>query len=87
MEVFFKMVKRNIGAVSPNWFMSDTATQFYESFVAVNECSPKQLMRTWHVDKAWKEEIREKIKSFEVQGQVYKSLRTVLEQTDQLVFE
>ena len=87
MKVFFQTIKDSTGPVSPCWFMSDTATQFFEAFSLVNECTPKQFICTWHVDKAWKEELRQKIKNFEVQGIVYKSLRTILEQTDQLVFE
>ena len=47
----------------------------------------KQLICIRHGDKAWKEEIRDKIKSFEAQSLVYKWLRTVLEQTDPIMFE
>ena len=87
MKVFFEKIKESTGPISPVWFMSDTATQFFEAFSFVNECTPKQFICTWHVDKAWKEELRQKIKNFEIQGIVYKSLRTILEQTDQLAFE
>ena len=67
--------------------MSDIASQFYEAFSAVNECSPAQRICTWHVDKAWRDELRQKISNLEIQGEVYKYLRTVMAQTDRILFE
>ena len=87
MKLFFSKIRDNTGAISPCWFMSDTASQFYEAFALVNECSPKQFICVWHVDKAWKEELRGKVKNFESQTVIYKYLRIALEQTDPLVFE
>ena len=68
-------------------FMSDTASQFYEAFALVNECSLKQFICVWHVDKAWKKELLGKVKHFESQIVIYKYLRIALEQTVPLVFE
>ena len=87
MRIFFDKVKDNCGISSPKWFMSDTASQFYESFAAVNGCSPAQLICTWHVDKAWRDELRQKNSNLEIQGEAYKYLRTVMEQTDRILFE
>ena len=39
------------------------------------------------MDKAWREELRQKVLSIEIQSEVYRYLRTVLEQTDRNVFE
>lgn len=41
---------------------------------------------TWHVDKAWRENIREKVKDVTAQTEVYKMLRTVLEETSETTF-
>ena len=71
---------------NPEWFMSDLAPQYYDAFVAVNQCHPKQLFCTWHIDKAWRKELREKIGNIEIYNQVYKKLRIVLEEVDPLVF-
>ena len=67
--------------------MSDTATQFHDAFADAFDCFPYQLFCTWHVDKAWRENLRKNISNLEIEGEVYKYLRTVLEQTDQLLFE
>ena len=88
MELFFEKLVENGDVVSPVYFMSDTATQFYDAFSYVNGCQPISLFCTWHVDKAWRENLRSHIASSqEVVGEVYKYLRAVLEQTDQKVFE
>ena len=87
MGIFFKEVKNNCGFIAPRWFMSDTASQFYDAFALVNEVSPIQLICTWHVEKAWREELRQKVSSIEIQSEVYRYLGTVVEQTDRNVFE
>ena len=67
--------------------MSDIAPQFYDAFCNVFECEPLQLYCTWHVDKSWKEQQKAKIKIFEIETEVYKQLRIVLEQTNEKLFE
>ena len=59
--------------------MSDIASQFYDAFVLVNEVSPIQLICTWHVDKAWLEELPQKVSSIEIQSEVEKTDRNVFE--------
>eukprot|EP00112_Aurelia_sp_Birch-Aquarium-sp1_P017283 Seg3990.3 transcript_id=Seg3990.3/GoldUCD/mRNA.D3Y31 product="hypothetical protein" protein_id=Seg3990.3/GoldUCD/D3Y31 len=61
LKVFCEQVKEKNGALSPLWFMSDIAQQFYDAFTTVFECNPKQLYCTWHVDKAWQEQLRKKV--------------------------
>ena len=78
MKLFFREIPDNMGAISPSWFMSDTASQFYEASALVNECSPKQFIYVWQVDKAWKEELRGKGKKFESQTVIYKYLGIAL---------
>ena len=48
---------------------------------------PKKLLCTWHVDKAWRENIREKVKDVTVEAEVYKILHTVLEETSETTFD
>ena len=83
MTTFFRHVKVSCGSISPVWFMTDIATQFYDAFSTVFECLPKQLYCTWHVDKAWQEQLRSKIGDKEIEAQTYLGLRIVLEQTDE----
>ena len=89
MELFFeKLVINTETTCSPVYFMSDTAPQFYDAFSYVNGCQPLSLFCTWHVDKAWRENLREHIPSSpEVQDQAYKYLIAVRDQTDQATFE
>lgn len=62
------------------------ARQFYDAFSKVFNCTPHRLYCTWHVDKAWKEQLKEKVKITEVYFRVYKQLRTLLEQTNIDIF-
>lgn len=55
MTIFFKEIKKTCGVVNANLFMSDKAPQFYNAI---------KLIRTWHVDKAWKEELWKKLETF-----------------------
>ena len=87
MKFFCTKIKENCVQIVPSWFMSDIAPQFYEAFCTVNECQPKRLLCTWHVDKAWKEELRKKIGNLEIEAEVYKILRVVLEQVDEKLFD
>lgn len=65
MTIFLKEIKKTCGVVNANLFMSDMAPQFYNAWVAVmGDLRPIKLIRTWHVDKAWKEELRKKLETF-----------------------
>ena len=48
---------------------------------------PTRLLCTWHVDKAWQEELRKKVKDLTVAAEIYKMLRTVLQETDTVLFQ
>lgn len=41
LSLFFEKVKENIGLVTPAWFMSDIAPQYYNAFCSVNRCGGK----------------------------------------------
>ena len=49
--------------------------------------SPKHLLCTWHVDRAWQTELRAKVKDTVVAAEIYKMLRIVLQQTGVDSFE
>ena len=88
MTIFFKEIKKNCGLVNSKFFMSDMAPQFYNAWVAVmGDPRPAKLLCTWHVDKAWKEELRRKIGDMTVEAEVYKMLRIVLQQTQEAMFK
>ena len=50
-NIFFKEVKCNLGKeISQTWFMSDSATQFHDAFIAVNKTWPKYFICSWHME-------------------------------------
>ena len=66
MEIFFKEVKSSCRFIARRWCMKDTGSQFYDAFALVNDVSPIQLLCTWHMDKAWHEELRQKVSSIKI---------------------
>ena len=87
MCIFFRYVKENCGTLSPTWFMSDIASQFYNAWIGIMGGNPTRLLCAWHVDKAWQEELRKKVKDLTVAAEIYKMLRTVLQETDTVLFQ
>ena len=88
MVVFFSEIKKRCGTVENAFFMSDMANQFYNAWVAVmGPRRPAKLLCTWHVDKAWKEELRRKVGDVVLEAEMYKLIRTCLEQTSENRFE
>ena len=88
MLTFFNELKKNCGVLRSKFFMSDMAPQFYNAWVAsMGEPRPKKLVCTWHVDKAWRVELKVKIWDTGLEAEVYKMLRMVLEQTSTRLFQ
>ena len=87
MCILFKLLKQNCGILSPRWLMSDLASQFYNAWVGIMGGNPVRLVCTWHVDKAWQEELRAKVHDTVIAAEIYKMLRTVLQETDKLNFQ
>ena len=64
------------------------ALQFYNAWVGVmGEPMPAKLLCTSHVDKVWKEELCKKIGDLKIAADAYKTLRTVLKQTNETLFQ
>ena len=83
---FFKAIKGRVGNISARWFMSDLAEQYYSAWSATFTCSaPRRLLCVWHVDKAWRENIRQLDDGMRIT--VYHNLRVLLEETDPHKFE
>ena len=66
--------------------MSDLAGQFYTAWVASFGNRPHKLVCMWHVDRAWRENLRQ-LKDSEPEATVYHNLRVLLEETDHHKFE
>ena len=86
LQIFFSKIAENSGIVQPRWFMSDMATEYYEAFCTANACSSKRLLCTWHVDKAWKKALNDKVKNVEIEAELYLKLKMVQEITNENLF-
>eukprot|EP00111_Clytia_hemisphaerica_P013742 TCONS_00040434-protein len=82
ISFFFEHVKRNNGNMTPAWFMSDLASQYHEAFENVFQITVRWLWCTWHVDRAWKAALIV-VKDLELQAELYKMFRTILEETNE----
>ena len=82
---FFEALKTRIGTIHPKWFMSDDAEQFYSAWVGVFGGHPHKLLCAWHIDRAWREHIKQ-IGQKVLQVQVYHNLRLLLEEQDKSKF-
>ena len=67
---YFQSIKVLVGNIIPKWFMSDDAEQFYTAWISVFGPGPHKLLCSWHVDRAWRKNIK-LIESKETQAEVY----------------
>ena len=88
MLYYFEAIQRNIGyKIVPKWVMTDDAPQFYFAWESVFGQGPQKLLCTWHVDRAWRANVRSKIQDEEVGALVYHNLRVLLDEKDCDEFE
>ncbi|XP_037507472.2 uncharacterized protein LOC119383421 [Rhipicephalus sanguineus] len=66
METFFKSVRQKHGEVTARVFMSDDAPSFYNAWQAIMGNVEKRLLCAWHIDKNWRQNIRQHIKDKEL---------------------
>ena len=87
-QVFFDAVKAKCGCpVQTNTFMSDMAPQLYSAWSRVMGAPPHRLHCSWHVDQAVQKKTKELIKDAEERKAVYKTFRTLMEESDVVTFE
>ena len=83
---FFNAIKKKVGILHPKWFMTDLAEQFYNAWVSTFDNKPQKLVCTWHVDRAWREKLKQ-LKNRELEATLSHNLRVLLEETDTTKFE
>ena len=66
--------------------MSDDANQYYKPWVNSFGNEPKQLLCNWHLDRSWRSQLR-KIGDSNIESQVHKQLKVLMEEPDKLTFE
>nr|XP_047133867.1 uncharacterized protein LOC124812015 isoform X2 [Hydra vulgaris] len=87
LKIFFIKLQEHSGSFCPKWIMSDLASQYYEAFCDVYLCAPLKFWCTWHVDKAWREELHKKVHNLEMEADIYKQIRFVLQLSDKNLFD
>lgn len=83
-SIFFKKITEliDINILQPKVFMSDDDDSFYNTWKQVIGSVPNRLLCTWHIDRAWRNQLQRKILNVEKRALVYKSLRVLLQATD-----
>lgn len=84
LSLFLEEMRSRSGHLSPEYFMSDDAQQYWNSWAATYGAgSTKKLLCTWHVDRAWRKALHEHIADAASKATVYHQLRVLLSEVDQ----
>nr|CAH7758959.1 unnamed protein product [Callosobruchus chinensis] len=75
-EIFFSLIKNQVGSISPKVFMTDITNVFYNAWIKVMGAPLHQLYCSWHIDRAWQIN-RNKISNTEKRNWVYKTLKLI----------
>jgi len=84
-SIFFKKIMTeliDINLLQPKVFMSDDDDSFYNAWKQIIGSVPNRLLCTWHIDRAWRNQLQRKILNVEKRALVYKSLRVLLQATN-----
>jgi len=82
---FFQHIKNVVGKINAYIFMSDDEQAFYNAWSSVMGPVQKQLLCTWHVLRNWFKNLC-KIRTNEKKNLVYKTIKTLLHETDEEAF-
>ena len=84
---YLQSLKQKVGTLSPEWFMSDDADQYFNAFRGVFGCKgTKKVLCAWHLDRAWRGALRQHIKSNDKRIEIYHHMRTLLTERDPATF-
>ena len=85
---FLQAIKRVTGVLkSPHWFMSDDAEQYFNSWKGVFGVEgTTKLLCAWHVDRAWRNALKEHIATKEMRLEVYHNPRVLLMENQESAF-
>ncbi|XP_022172436.1 uncharacterized protein LOC111035218 [Myzus persicae] len=84
-KLFFECIQRAVGLIKANVFMSDDEPAFYNAWQSIMGPVSKQLLCTWHVLRNWSKNLS-KIHSQEKKSMVYKTLKSLMHETDKNKF-
>ena len=84
---FLRAIEKNTGPISPHWFMSDDAPQYFNAWKGVfSTPETKKLLCAWHVDRAWRTALNEHVLNMQCRIEIYHQLRVLLMEGDESKF-
>jgi len=86
MKIFFNCMKEKVGLISTTVFMSDDAPSYYNAWQKIMTAAKHHLLCNWHVDNSWRRNLT-KIKGIEKRSYVYKTLRTLMQEPNEMEFK
>ena len=87
LTYFLKALRERSGPLKPSVFMSDDAQQYWNSWSAVfGDNHTRKLLCTWHIDRAWRNALKEHISTVETRVELYHHLRVILMEQDTPTF-
>ena len=87
LRIFFLAVHKACGMISPKWFMSDDAEQYYNAWKGVfNTSQTNKILCVWHIQRAWRKALRQHISDKNDQIHIYHSLNVLLQERDESHF-
>ncbi|XP_075219943.1 uncharacterized protein LOC142323685 [Lycorma delicatula] len=78
VKLFFEKIKQYVGQIMPQVFMSDMGDVFHNAWSKVMGESGIRLYYVWHVLKAWRKNIHQRIKLKTDKDEINKILQTIL---------
>ena len=82
-----KAIKQKVNSLTPQWFMSDDADQFFNAFrVVFGSTGTKKILCAWHIDRSWRRALRQHIRGNDRRIEIYHYLRVILMESDPAEF-
>lgn len=86
LSYFLQLLKTRTGDIIAESFMSDDAEQYYSAWNSTYGGNPQKLLCSWHVDKAWRVNLKSLITSKQKQLEAYQQVRTAMETINTVEF-
>ena len=69
---YMKAIKQKVNTLTPQWFMSDDADQFFNAFrVVFGSTGTKKILCAWHIDRSWRRALRQHIRGNDRRIEIY----------------
>ena len=81
-----KAIKQKVNSLTPQWFMSHDADQFFYAFrVVFGSTGTKKILCAWHIDRSWRRALKQH-RGNDRRIEIYHYLRVILMESDPAAF-